>query len=154
MPVRRRRCLRRPRGARAGLDPRRLPARRLPAPPGPSRRQRRLGRHSPPPSTTPLPHELDRELATPLAARWLTDASARLTCAYDTSRRHALPDAVALPRTRDQVVALVRACRRHRVPVVARGRATNTTGAAVPVEGGVVVSMERMDRVLDIRPGD
>ena len=102
----------------------------------------------------PLPHELDRELATLLGEGWLTDASERLTYAYDNSRRHALPDAVALPRTRDQVVALVRACRRHRVPVVARGRGTNTTGAAVPVEGGVVVSMERMDRVLDIRPGD
>ena len=102
----------------------------------------------------PLPHELDRELATLLGEGWLTDASERLTYAYDNSRRHALPDAVALPRTRDQVVALVRACRRHQVPVVARGRGTNTTGAAVPVEGGVVVSMERMDRVLDIRPGD
>ena len=102
----------------------------------------------------PLPHELDRELATLLGEGWLTDASERLTYAYDNSRRHALPDAVALPRTRDQVVALVRACRRHRVPVVPRGRGTNTTGAAVPVEGGVVVSMERMDRVLDIRPGD
>ena len=102
----------------------------------------------------PLPHELDRELATLLGEGWLTDASERLTYAYDNSRRHALPDAVALPRTRDQVVALVRACRRHRVPVVARGRGTNTTGAAVPVERGVVVSMERMDRVLDIRPGD
>ena len=102
----------------------------------------------------PLPHELDRELATLLGEGWLTDASERLTYAYDNSRRHALPDAVALPRTRDQVVALVRACRRHRVPVVARGRGTNPTGAAVPVEGGVVVSMERMDRVLDIRPGD
>src|SRR5690606_10134119 len=121
---------------------------------GPSRRKRRMCRHGPPPSAMPLPHELDRELATLLGEGWLTDASERLTYAYDNSRRHALPDAVALPRTRDQVVALVRACRRHRVPVVARGRGTNTTGAAVPVEGGVVVSMERMDRVLDIRPGD
>ena len=56
----------------------------------------------------PLPHELDRELATLLGEGWLTDASERLTYAYDNSRRHALPDAVALPRTRDQVVALVR----------------------------------------------
>src|SRR5690606_28752543 len=121
---------------------------------GPSRRKRRMCRHGPPPSTMPLPHELDRELATLLGEGWLTDASERLTYAYDNSRRHALPDAVALPRTRDQVVALVRACRRHQVPVVVRGRGTNTTGAAVPVEGGVVVSMEQMDRVLDIRPGD
>ena len=65
-----------------------------------------------------------------------------------------MPDAVALPTTREQVVALVRACRAHRVPVIARGRGTNTTGAAVPIAGGVVVSFERMRRILDIRPGD
>ena len=48
----------------------------------------------------------------------------------------------------------MRACRTHRVPVVARGRGTNTTGASVPIDGGVVVSFERMDRILAIRPGD
>src|SRR5690606_118702 len=65
-----------------------------------------------------------------------------------------VPDAVALPTTRDQVLALVRACRAHRVPLVARGRGTNTTGASVPVAGGVVLSFERMTRIIDIRPGD
>jgi D-lactate dehydrogenase len=38
--------------------------------------------------------------------------------------------------------------------VTGRGRGTNTTGASVPVHGGVVVSFERMNRILDIRPGD
>jgi D-lactate dehydrogenase len=103
---------------------------------------------------TALPAGLVRELAELLGEDWRTDASERLTYSYDNSRREALPDAVALPRTREQVLALVRACRRHRVPVVARGRGTNTTGAAVPVAGGVVVSFERMDRLIDIRPGD
>lgn len=101
-----------------------------------------------------LPPALDRELAAVLGDAWRTDANERLTYGYDNSRRHALPDAVALPRTRDEVIALVRACRAHRVPLVARGRGTNTTGASVPVEGGIVVSFERMDRTLDIRPGD
>ncbi|WP_052101574.1 FAD-binding oxidoreductase [Novilysobacter arseniciresistens] len=102
----------------------------------------------------PLPPELDRELAALLGDGWLTDPGERLGYAYDNSRRHSLPDAVALPVDRTQVVALVRACRAHRVPLVARGRGTNTTGAAVPVGGGVVVSFERMDRIIDIRPGD
>ena len=103
---------------------------------------------------SPLPAALHRELATLLGAGWLTDPSERLAYAYDNSRRHALPDAVALPTSREQVIALVRGCRAHRVPVVARGRGTNTTGASVPVAGGVVVSFERMDRIVDIRPGD
>ncbi|MEG3193097.1 FAD-binding oxidoreductase [Lysobacter sp. D1-1-M9] len=102
----------------------------------------------------PLPSPLHRELAELLGDGWLTDASERLTYAYDNSRREVLPDAVALPTTREQVLGLVRACRAHRVPVVARGRGTNTTGASVPVDGGVVVSFERMNRILEVRPGD
>ncbi|MGH8085505.1 MAG: FAD-binding oxidoreductase [Lysobacter sp.] len=102
----------------------------------------------------PLPAPLHDEMAALLGIGWLADPAERLTYAYDNSRRQSLPDAVALPTTREQVVALVRACRAHRVPLVARGRGTNTTGAAVPVEAGVVVSFERMDRIIELRPGD
>lgn len=76
----------------------------------------------------------------------------RIAYAYDNSRRHALPDAVAFPVTHEQVELLVQACRTHRVPVIARGRGSNTTGATVPVDGGVVVSFERMNRILRIDP--
>jgi len=76
----------------------------------------------------------------------------RLAYAYDNSRRNALPDAVVFPTEHAQVETLVRACREHRVPIVARGRGTNTTGATVPVNGGVVVSFERMNRILRIDP--
>ena len=101
-----------------------------------------------------LPAALSNELAAILGDGWRTDADECLTYGYDNSRQLALPDAVAMPTTRMQVVALVRACRVHKAPLVARGRGTNTTGAAVPVAGGVVVSFERMQRIIDIRPGD
>jgi D-lactate dehydrogenase len=81
-----------------------------------------------------------------------THEAERIAYAYDNSRRQALPDAVVFAREHAQVEALVRACRKHRVPVVARGRGTNTTGASVPIEGGVVVSFERMNRILRIDP--
>jgi D-lactate dehydrogenase len=84
----------------------------------------------------------------------LLDPAECLAYGYDNSRQSAQPAAVALPRTREQVQALVRACRAHRVPITARGRGTNTTGASVPVAGGLVLGFERMDRILDIRPGD
>lgn len=103
---------------------------------------------------TALPAALHEILAALLGDGFRTDANERLTYSYDNSRRQAMPDAVALPATREQVVALVRACRAHRVPVIARGRGTNTTGASVPTSGGVVVSFERMNRILAIRPGD
>ena len=79
-----------------------------------------------------------------------TDAGERLAYGYDNSRRQAMPDAVVFPTSHDQVAALVRACRAHRLPLVARGRGTNTTGASVPTHGGVVASFERMNRIVRI----
>ncbi|GAB2490180.1 FAD-binding oxidoreductase [Arenimonas alkanexedens] len=84
----------------------------------------------------------------------LLDPSERLAYGYDNSRRHGLPLAVALPTTAAQVQAIVRLCRANKLPIVARGRGTNTTGASVPGEDALVLSFERMNRVLDIRPGD
>ncbi|MDE2407705.1 MAG: FAD-binding protein [Xanthomonadaceae bacterium] len=101
-----------------------------------------------------LPAALDTALAALLGDGWRTDTTTRQAHASDDSRRVALPDAVALPRTREEVVALVHACRRHRVPIIARGAGTATTGAAVPTRGGIVVSFARMHRVLDIRSAD
>ena len=117
-------------------------------------RRRMLRRRPYNPGMADLPLAFQRELAALLGDGWLTDPAERLTYGYDNSRRLALPDAVALPTTREQVIAVVRACRMHRVPVIARGRGTNTTGASVPIAGGVVVSFERMQRILAIRPGD
>ncbi|OBS09087.1 FAD-binding oxidoreductase [Acidihalobacter prosperus] len=71
---------------------------------------------------------------------------------YDNSKRHAAPDAVAFPREHDQVVSLVRLCNEHRVAITPRGRGTGTTGATVPTQGGLVLSLERMDRVLRVDP--
>jgi len=84
----------------------------------------------------------------------LLDPAECLAYSYDNSRRQSLPDAVALPTTPEQVQAIVRLCRSHGTAITARGRGTNTTGASVPVRGGLVVSFERMNRIVDIRPGD
>lgn len=87
-------------------------------------------------------------------ARLLTDPADCLPYAYDNSRRVALPQAVAFPLSEDEIVALVQVCHRLGVPVTARGRGTGTTGAAVPVAGGLVISLERMSRILRLSPGD
>ena len=76
----------------------------------------------------------------------------RIAYSYDNSRLHALPDVVVFPTEHAQVEALVQACRSHKIPVIARGRGSNTTGATVPVDGGIVVSFERMNRILRIDP--
>jgi D-lactate dehydrogenase (quinone) len=84
----------------------------------------------------------------------LIDPAECLMYSYDNSRQQAMPQAVALVETTEQVQALVRICHEHRIALTARGRGTNTTGAALPINGGIVVSFERMNRIVDIRPGD
>ncbi|QNH22616.1 FAD/FMN-containing dehydrogenase [Xanthomonas sp. GW] len=105
--------------------------------------------------TTPLPAALTDTLAALLGSNgWRTDDASRRSYGEDDSRRWALADAVALPQTREQVQAIVRACREHRVPIVARGAGTGTAGAAVPFDGGVVLSFARMNRIVQLRPQD
>lgn len=101
-----------------------------------------------------LPAAFDRALSDLLGAHWRTDAAALAAHAQDNSWRRALPLGVALPENREQVQAIVRACRGHGVPLVGRGAGTGTTGAAVPSAGGIVLSFARMDRILALRPGD
>jgi len=103
---------------------------------------------------TPLPAAFHHTLTQLLGDGWRTDAAALEAHAQDNSWRHALPLGVALPESRQQVQAIVRACREHGVPLVGRGAGTGTTGAAVPTAGGIVLSFARMNRILDIRPGD
>ena len=61
-----------------------------------------------------------------------------------------LPRAVLLPTSTEQVQAIVRVCHRERIPFVARGSGTGLSGGATPVENGVVISLARMNRILEI----
>ena len=62
----------------------------------------------------------------------------------------AIPELVVLPGSTEEVQAVVRACHRERVPFVARGAGTGLSGGATPMAGGVVVSLARMNRILEI----
>ena len=84
----------------------------------------------------------------------LTAAADCLAYGYDNSSYRANPAMVLLPVRIEQVQAAVRLARHFKLPLTARGRGTNTTGASVPVERGIVISFERMQRILAIAPGD
>ena len=86
--------------------------------------------------------------------RVLTESAERWPYGQDNSRRHALPDAVALPVSHDEVAAAVALCHEYGVPLTCRGTGTGTTGAAVPFAGGLVLSLERMNRILRIDPAN
>ena len=60
------------------------------------------------------------------------------------------PDLVVLPKTADEIAEVARLCTEYRIPLVVRGAGTGYTGGAVPTSGGVVLSLERMNRILEI----
>ena len=73
----------------------------------------------------------------------------------DASRRRELAghaDAVVLPGSAEQVAEVVRWCYAHDTPIVPRGGGTGLTGGAVPTEGGVVCSLERLRGVRELAP--
>ena len=65
-----------------------------------------------------------------------------------------VPALVALPETTEEVAAVVRICADYGVPFVARGAGTGLSGGALPVADGVVISLARMRRILDINAAD
>lgn len=73
---------------------------------------------------------------------------------YDNSKQHYPPDAVVLPSTHEQVAACVSLCNQHRIALTTRGRGTGTTGASVPITGGIVLSMERMNNIINLDAGN
>ena len=84
----------------------------------------------------------------------LTDPADRWPYSYDNSRRQAQPDAVVFPANHDEVRNCVHLCNQYKIPLLARGLGSSTTGSAVPAAGGLVLALERMQRVLRVSPED
>lgn len=61
-----------------------------------------------------------------------------------------LPDLVLRPETTDQIAAIMAYCHTHFLPVTARGAGTGLSGGALPVKGGIVISMERFNKIITI----
>lgn len=105
------------------------------------------------------PPELTRAARTELArlagpGNLLTDPADCWPYGYDNSRRQRLPQAVVFATDEAQIAAVTRFCAEHGMALSARGRGTGTTGATVPEPGGLVLSFERMERILRIAPED
>ena len=61
-----------------------------------------------------------------------------------------LPTAVVLPKNTREVVAIIRLCKRLKLPIIPRGAGTSLSGAVLAVEGGVMIALTRMNRILDL----
>lgn len=82
--------------------------------------------------------------------RLLLDEAECWAYGFDNSRKHVAPQAVVLPLTHDEVVEITRLCNQYKTPLTVRGRGTGTTGGSIPLQGGLVMSMEQMNRIIEI----
>src|SRR5918911_1700551 len=74
--------------------------------------------------------------------------------AQDAVKEKFPPEAVVLPRTTEEVAAIMRLANERLVPVPARGGGVGYTGGAVPVDGGIVIGTDRMNRIREISADD
>jgi glycolate oxidase len=99
------------------------------------------------PAASPLVRELLEALGDDRVLHLPEDL---LVYEYDATIDRAVPDAVVLPTSTDEVATAVRIAEAHGAPVTPRGSGTGFAGGALPVEGGVLIAMTRMNRIREI----
>lgn len=76
---------------------------------------------------------------------------ADLICySYDATQQKFLPDVVVHPQTSEQISRIMRLANTEKVPVFPRGAGSGFTGGSLPTTGGIVLTTERMDQILEI----
>jgi glycolate oxidase subunit GlcD len=99
-----------------------------------------------------LPAELLTELSSVLGAKHVVDGARYATDATSMRGVRGRADAAVLPGSVEEVAGVVRACYQHGVQMIPRGGGTGLAGGAVPVDGGVVISLERLARLRSLEP--
>jgi glycolate oxidase len=84
----------------------------------------------------------------------LTSPEDRWCYAYDATDLAHLPEAVVFPGSAAEIAQIVKLAHEHRFPVTPRGAGSGRTGGAVPVQGGVVLVLTRLNRILEINRDD
>jgi glycolate oxidase len=96
-------------------------------------------------------YELKKEFERIVGSERATDAPENLLAySYDAYTEEHCPEIVLFPETTEEVSDIMRTAYREVVPVTARGSGTNLAGESVPVRGGIVVCLTKMDTILSI----
>jgi glycolate oxidase subunit GlcD len=95
---------------------------------------------------------IERDLRAAVSADVVAPTAAYLTDMTEARGLHGRADAVALPRTADEAAEVVAWCYARGVPIVPRGGGTGYAGGSVALDGGVVLALERLDRVRSFDP--
>ncbi len=73
-----------------------------------------------------------------------------LAYSYDATSLAGMPEVIVFPTGTAQVSAIMKSAHRERLPVIPRGAGTNLSGGTIPVGGGIILELSRMDRILEI----
>jgi glycolate oxidase len=79
-----------------------------------------------------------------------TELTDRITHSYDATQERHLPEVVVYVGSTAEVGSVLKLANRHKIPVLPRGAGSGFTGGTLPVQGGIVLALTRMDRILDI----
>jgi len=69
---------------------------------------------------------------------------------YDNSKMHVTPDCVLFAATKEQIKNIVSYCYKNNLPITPRGRGTGNTGGSVPTDNSIVLSLEKMNKIIEI----
>lgn len=83
-----------------------------------------------------------------------SDKMERICYSRDMSVHQGVPDVIVFPTTKEEVVDIVKIANKEKIPITPRGAGTNVVGAALPVKGGIVLDMSKMNKILEIRTKD
>ncbi|WP_400164318.1 FAD-binding oxidoreductase [Brevibacillus sp. TJ4] len=81
----------------------------------------------------------------------LSRQEALVAYSYDaTPMQQSLPDAVVMPASTEEVQQVMKLAARHHIPIVTRGAGSNLCGGTIPITGGIVLSLHRMNQIVEI----
>jgi glycolate oxidase len=82
----------------------------------------------------------------------LTSKEECMCYSYDATNQKFLPEAVAFPLTTQQIARIMCCANQHKIPVIPRGAGSGFVGGSLPVEGGIVLVLTKMNRIVTIEP--
>src|ERR1700751_4743487 len=83
-----------------------------------------------------------------------TDADTIRENSTDATKVFHPADVIVFPGTTAEVSAIVKLANRDKIPIVSRGGGVGFAGGAIPIHGGIVISMRRMNRIVEVNPID
>ena len=102
----------------------------------------------------PINSDIIKQLKHACRDRCFTDKESLILYGYDATRISYQPDAVVFPLSAQETAEVLKIANRHGIPVVPRGAGTGLSGGSVPVQGGIVLSVEKMNHILSINKPD